>query len=313
MRAAATIALILSAGLFAGVSGQVKSVSALTHFRTIKVVSQPAASVWIDGVLFGRTDKNGVLEIKTISAVGHSIRVRADSFKEKTTTLTAVQKGEIRVSLVKTTDSAELAFQEGERLLTADRDKAADAYRRAIKLRPKYPEAYVALSRVLSETGDLDEAEKAALAARKLRPAYAEASAVEGRIHKDNGQEPLAIAAFKRAITEGKGFQPEALTGLGLLYKEKAEGFGGSGDFEQEKANYDESAKYLRSAVKQLSGAPDSLVVYQLLGLVYERQKKYRDAIALYEEFLLIFPNSAEASAVRSFIEQLKKQMNDEN
>ena len=50
------------------------------------------------------------------------------------------------------------------------------------------------------------------------------------------------------------------------------------------------------------------MVIYQLLGLVYERQKKYAEAIATYEEFLSIFPNSVEATAVRSFIVQLKKE-----
>ena len=51
------------------------------------------------------------------------------------------------------------------------------------------------------------------------------------------------------------------------------------------------------------------MVIYQLLGLIYERQKKYAEAITTYEEFLRIFPNSVEATAVRSFIVQLKKGM----
>ena len=124
-----------------------------------------------------------------------------------------------------------------------------------------------------------------------------------------NGEEAKATAAFKRSILEGKGFQPEAYTGLGILYKEKAEGLAGSGDFEKENTNYTEAAKNFRSAVKQLSGAPDAIVVYQLLGLVYERQKKYTEAIGVYEEFLRLFPNAAEAEAVRSFIVQIKKDM----
>ncbi len=288
-------------------------VSAVTKFRTVTIVTQPGTSIWIDGVLFGKTAKDGKLEITTISAGSHTLRLRSDGFREKTQPLAAIQKGEIKVVLVKTTDEAELAFQEANRLDATDREKSANAYRKAIKLRPNYPEAYLALARTLSETGEFDAALNAIITARKLRPAYAEASAVEGRIQKENGEEGKAITAFKRAITEGRGFQPEALTGLGLLYKEKAEGFGGSGDFEQEKANYDESAKYLKMAIKQLSGAPDSVVVYQLLGLVFERQKKYDDAIATYQEFLRLFPNSTEASAVQSFIDQIKKQKIDQN
>ena len=149
---------------------------------------------------------------------------------------------------------------------------------------------------------------KSIKAARRLRTGYAEASAVEGRIHKDNAEEEQAIAAFKRAIAEGRGFQPEAYTGLGLLYKEKAETFGGASDFANESANYVEAAKNLKIALKQLSGAPDAVVIYQLLGLVYERQKKYDEAIALYEEFLKFFPDIPESEAVRSFIIQLKKE-----
>ena len=278
-------------------------------FRAVTVLSRPDAIVWIDGVNRGKTDKSGKLEIRTVSSGAHTLRLRADGYKEKSQPLTAIQKGEIKVILVKTTDEAELAYQEAERLTGADREKSAAAYRRAVKFRPNYPEAYLGLARVLSDAGDLDEAKNALIAARKLRPAYAEASAVEGRINKENGEEDTAVAAFKRAITEGKGFQPEAFAGLGLLYKEKAEGFGGSGDFAGEDLNYTESAKYLKSAVKQLSGAPDAIIIYQLLGLVYERQKKYKDAIATYEEFLRIFPDSIEATAVKSFIVQIKKDM----
>ena len=280
-----------------------------TTYRSITISTQPSSGVWVDGVKYGKTDTAGKLTIKTIAAGGHTIRVRADGFKEKVQPLTATQKGEIKVELVKTTDLAELAFQEAERFLSVDRDKAVEAYENAIKLRPNYPDAYVALARVLTELGDLDEAGAAIASARKLRPGFAEASAVMGRIYKEGGEEDKAIASFKRAITEGKGFQPEAYAGLGLLYKEKAEGFGGSGDFENESLNYVESAKYLKSAVKQLAGAPDTMVIMQLLGLVYEREKKYADAIAVYEEFLTIFPNAVEATAVRSFIVQLKKDL----
>lgn len=280
-----------------------------TQFRAVTVVSQPDASVWIDGVNWGKTNGSGRLEIKTVSTGAHTLRLRAAGFKEKSQPLTAAQKGEISVTLVKTTDEAELSFQEAERLAFVDRDKSAEAYSNALKLRPNYPEAHLGLARVLSETGDLNAALVAIVAARRHRPGYAEAAAVEGRIQKENGNEDKAIAAFKRSITEGKGFQPEAYTGLGLLYKEKAEGSGSAGEFENEDLNYAESAKNLKVALKQLSGAPDTVVIYQLLGLIYERQKKHKDAIATYEEFLRIFPDTIEATAVRSFIVQIKKNM----
>lgn len=277
-------------------------------FRAVTVVSQPDAIVWLDGVRFGKTGKDGKLAIKTVTAGAHTLRVRADGYKERSQALTAAQKGEVKVDLIKTTDEAELAYQQAERLTTVDREKSAAAYRKAIKSRPNYAEAYLGLARVLSDSGDLEGALKAIISAKKLRPGYAEASAVEGRIYKESGEEDKAIAAFKRSITEGKGFQPEGYAGLGLLYKEKAESAGGGADFETESAHYTESAKNLKLAIKQLSGAPDSMVIYQLLGVIYEKQKRNADAIALYEEFLRIFPDTVEATAVRSFIVQLQKQ-----
>jgi tetratricopeptide (TPR) repeat protein len=275
--------------------------------RSIIISSEPNATVWINGVRYGKTDADGKLIIKTVAAGGHSVRVRADGYKEKTQSLSAAQRGEVTIALVKTTDEAELAFQEAERLTSVDREKAAEAYNHAIELRPNYAEAYIGLARVLLDAGDMEEAQKTINSLRRLRPGFAEASAVEGRIHKENGEEKKAIASFKRAITEGRGFQPEAYTGLGLIYKEKAEGFGSAGDFDNEDINYIESSKYLKTSLKQLSGGQDAIVIYQLLGLIYERQKKSADAIAVYEEFLKFFPDTVEAEAVRSFIVQLKK------
>lgn len=308
---------ILCAGLLSifalSATAQVKKAPApIPSMRTIVIAAEPDAVVWLDNIRYGKTDEGGRLEIKTVSKGQRALRVRADGFKEFTQTVAPTQKGEIKIVLTKTTDEAELTFQAAEKMLSSDRAAAAELYRKAIKTRPKYPEAYLALGRVLSDMQNLEEALTAIKQARRQRLAYAEASAVEGRIYKESGEEDLAIASFKRAITEGKGFQPEALTGLGLLYKEKAEAAGGAGDFEQEEADYMEATKYLQAGIKQLSGAPDAEVLFQLLGLVYERMKKYDQAIATYEDFLRMFPDSSEATAVRSFIVQIKKQMSEQ-
>jgi len=280
--------------------------------RTITVITEPNAIVWLDDIQRGTTGEDGKLIVKPVTAGAHKLRVRADGFKEISQNLLAAQKGDVKIALVKTTDQAELTFQEAERLATTDREKAVAAYRRAIILRPKYAEANLAMARVLTAKGDYEDALKAIAAARKARLNYAEASAVEGRIYIAEGDEEKAIAAFKRAIAEGRGFQPEANAGLGLLYKEKAEAFGSSGDYESETANYLLSVGFLKKAVAQLSGAPDAITIYQFIGLAYEKIKKYDEAIAVYEEFLRVFPDSSEATAVRSFIVQIKKQMSEE-
>ncbi len=279
--------------------------------RAITILTEPKSTVWIDGVRYGVTDDKGRLAISAVPAGIRWICVRSNGFSESVKSIPAALRGDVAIKLTKTTDEAELAFQSAEALTTVDRQKAIAEYERAIKLRPKFPEAYLGMARMYSETGDLDKAVIAIRAAKRLKPAYAEASAVEGRLLKDSDEEEKAIIAFKRAITEGKGFQPEAYTGLGLLYKDRAENAGGSGEYGEEAANYNESAKYLSVAVRQLGSAPDATVIYQLLGLTYERQKRFKEAIALYEEFLRIFPDSSDAGAIASFIVQIKKQMAD--
>jgi tetratricopeptide (TPR) repeat protein len=276
--------------------------------RSIKVTTEPGASVWVDGVLYGKTDATGKLAIKTISPGRHVVRVRADGFAEGSKPLLPAQKGDLAINLTRTTDEAWLAFQEGERYSSMDRTKAADAYRKAIKLKPGLISAHIGLARVLSDGGDLEAALAAIRTLRKTDPRNAEASAIEGRIYKGLDNDAKAIAAFERAIVEGRGFQPEAYAGLGLLYKEKAESAGDPNDPEAAKASA-EAAKNLSKAVKQLSGAPDAMVIMQLLGLMYEQQKRYKEAIAVYEDFLRIFPDSNEAEAVRSFIVQINKQL----
>ncbi len=283
-----------------------------TQIKTITIATEPNTVIWLDDVKRGTSDESGNLIIKSVSPGKHILRVRADGFKEVSQNLPPTQRGDVKIALVKTTDEAELAFQEAEKLQVLSKEKSKELYEKAISLRPKFAEAYLGLARVLLEQSDAEGALEAVKNARKARPGYAEASAVEGRIYKSDEQEDKAIGSYKRAIVEGKGFQPEAYTGLALFYKEKAEAAGAEGDFANEETYYKQAVKYFPIAIAQLSGAPDAIVIYQLFGLVYEKMKNYEQAIALYEEFLRVFPDADEASVVRSFIVQLKKQMNEQ-
>lgn len=273
--------------------------------RIITIITEPNAVVWIDDIRRGTTDETGKLVVKPLAAGIRRLRVRAEGFKEISQNLTAAQKGDVKIALVKTTDEAEIAFQQAEKMATEDREKSAELYKKAVRLRPKYPEAYLGLARVLSEQGNYEGALEAIKNARRSRPVYPEASAVEGRIYKDVSEEEKAVASFKRAIREGKGFQPEAYTGLALLYKDKAAG--AAGDLTAEEAYYAEAIKNFQKAIEQLSASEP--VVYLLLGEVYEKLNKDKEAILVYEQFLRDFPDSNERTAVESFIVQLKKKM----
>ncbi len=293
-----------------GAAAQAGGKEAAPNTRSITVITEPGAVVWINDVRFGAAGSDGKLSLITSATGRATMRVRADGFKEAVKTLLPADSGDVRVALAATDDPAELAFQEAERLTLVDRDRAAAAYQKAIKLRPGYIQAHVGLARVLSEARKPDAAIKAIRDLRRIKPGVAEASAIEGRVEKESGDEVKAIAAFERAIKEGAGFQPEAYTGLGLLYSERADGASAEGDYEAEAANYALAAKHYKIAARQLIGSPDAVVVYQLLGLIYEKQKLYDEAVATYEEFLKLFPDSDEAPAIRSFIVQIKKQSN---
>ncbi|MGH9946499.1 MAG: tetratricopeptide repeat protein [Pyrinomonadaceae bacterium] len=296
-----------------GISASLFISAAITVYgqaaRTITVMTEPKAVIWLNGVRYGTTDETGRLSIKQAPAGKQIVRVRANGFAESTQTLLPARKGIVAVRLTKTTDEAELALQEAELLSTVDRAKAIEAYRKTIRLKPTHIDAHIGLARTLSEAGDFQGAVDTIKKAVTLQPKNAEAAAVNGRILVLIGSEEKAIAAYKQAVVNGAGFQPEANTGLGILFQDRAERAGSEGDFEQESKNFDEAAKYFSVAVKQLGTSSDAPTIYQLLGVIYEKQKKYKEAIALYETFLKLFPESVEATAVRSFIVQLKKQM----
>jgi Flp pilus assembly protein TadD len=101
-----------------------------------------------------------------------------------------------------------------------------------------------------------------------------------------------AITSYKRAIREANGFQPEAHTGLAIVYEEQGQD--------------EDAAREFRTAIDQLSETEP--VLYQLLGAVYEKQEKYKEAVAAYEKYLELAPNGTYASAIRSMIDQLRKQ-----
>src|SRR5205085_1035798 len=267
--------------------------------QKIVVRTEPNAAVWLDEVRRGTTDATGQLEIKQVSAGRHTLRVRAKGFGERVVPLLPTERGRIALYLLPTKDEAELIFQQAEEArekATDDdgRKQAAELYRRAIKLRPRYPAAHVGLARVLLELNDTDGALAEIEAARRDRPSYAEASAVEGRILREQGDSQAALAAFQRAIREGRGFQPEAYTGVGLALEDKGK--------------YEEAAAAYNKAIAQLSDTEP--ILYELIGRTYERLEKYKEAVAAYEKYLSLAPDGKLAPAIRSIIDQLRQQAN---
>jgi len=207
------------------------------------------------------------------------------------------RRGVISVRLVRTSDEAELAFQQAENARETARDdearqRAADLYRQTLKLRPAFPAAHVGLARVLLDLNDTNGALAEIESARRYRAVYPEASAVEGRIYREAAQSDEAVGSFNRALRESHGFQPEAHVGIGRVYEDKGQ--------------YELAAREFHIAIDQLSDTEP--IIYQLLGAAYEKTGNNREAITAYENYLRLAPNGSLAPAVRSILEQLKTQ-----
>jgi len=267
------------------------------HAQTaLTITTEPNAIVWIDEIRRGTTEASGKLSLTKVSAGRHSVRVRANGFKEATVPLLPGRRA-LDVKLVRTTDQAELLFQEAESAREKARDdaslqNAADLYRQALKLRPAFPAAHVGLARILMDLNEFKQAHAEIEAARRTRPAYAEASAVEGRIYREEAFSEDAIRSFRRAIREGGGVQPEAYVGLARVLEDK-------GQFAEAIVEY-------KKALVQLSDSEP--VIYQMLGAAYERIEKPKEAVAAYEKYLQLAPNGSYAAAIRSILDQLKRE-----
>jgi len=112
---------------------------------SLTITSEPNAIVWIDEIRRGMTDESGKLTLTKVSAGRHSVRVRANGFKETTAALLPGRRA-LAVKLLPATDPAELKFQEAETAREKARlENAADLYREAIELRPAFPAAQVGL------------------------------------------------------------------------------------------------------------------------------------------------------------------------
>lgn len=271
-------------------------VSASSAQQPLVITTEPNAIVWIDDVRRGTTDASGKLTLTKVTPRRHTIRVRAEGFKETAVPLLPGRRA-ISIKLVQTSNPAELTFQKAETARETARDdtarqKAVDLYRESITLNPANGAAHVGLARVLLDLGKYNEALDAIDAARKARLMFAEASAVEGRIYREEGNLDEAIVSFRRAIREAKGSQPEAHVGLARVLEDKGQ--------------FAEAVVELRTAIGQLSDSEP--VIYQMLGAAYERLEKPKEAVAAYEKYLQLAPNGSYAAAIRSIMDQLKRE-----
>ncbi len=268
---------------------------------SLRVVGATAASlVFVDDVRIGRTDDSGARTFASLPPGRRTVVVRQPGFADDRRTVVLATGGTstVRPKRVRLTDESERARQTAE-FLAADgkHQLAAVEFQRAISLRPNgFRDAEIGLARALLALKDFDGSSTVAEAVAAANPKNLEAQTVLANVLRERGLYDEAALTYRRAIALSPARAPEAHAGLAILLGER-------GDLPGAAAEY-------RSAIDQnLDAEP---ILYQLYGSVLERLERRTEAVAAYERFLELAPNSSLAAAVRSVVEQLKRP-DDEN
>jgi len=158
-----------------------------------------------------------------------------------------------------------------------DLSGAIASYNTALKLKPNYPDAHNNLGIALQEQGDLTAAIASYNAALKLKSNHPEAHFNLGNALKEQGDLAAAIASYNSALKLKHNY-PEAHYNLGNALKEQ-------GDLDAAVASYS-------TALQLKPGHPEA---HNNLGNALQEQGDLDAAIASYNTALQLKPNHPEA------------------
>ena len=155
-------------------------------------------------------------------------------------------------------------------------DKAIEAYKKTISLKPDFAEAYYNMGNVLKNHGKLDEAVAAYKKAILLKSNYGKAYNNMGLVLQGQGKIDEAIEAYNKSISLNPN-SPETFNNLGIAL--------------QHQRKLDEAIEAFKTA---LSLKPDSAETYNNLGSVYQDQRKLDEASEVYKKAISLKPDHAE-------------------
>ncbi|HEY9778184.1 MAG TPA: tetratricopeptide repeat protein [Planktothrix sp.] len=165
-----------------------------------------------------------------------------------------------------------------------ERDKAIEAYLRAVKIDPKNAVAHYSLGRLLQESGDNDKAIIEYKAALQINPNFADAHNNLGVAYGAKGDYNGSIAEFQAALKvnpelpqaqQNLGYA-QAHTSLGITY------------FKQ--GDYDRAFDEYKKALKIDPGFADA---QYNLGLLYQKKGEVETAVGHYQAAIKLDPKNA--------------------
>lgn len=261
----------------------------------------PGAIVWVDNLRYGALTQSGELTVKNLRPGAHTVRARLLGKREL---LEPIQLAPNSVRTLQLTftlpaSEAEKAFQQAETLREKGKhSEAVEEYRHAIKLRnDNYAAARIGLARSLAAKDDYDlavtEARRAAREAATQPTLAAEALTVIANARRAQGLTDEALSSYRAALMRSRGVSVEAHTGLALTY--------------QDLNRPEDAIQHFRTAIAQANDTEP--IIYYLLGTLLDRENRAKEALEVYEQYLALDPQSRNASAVRSLVKQLRREV----
>jgi Tfp pilus assembly protein PilF len=168
-------------------------------------------------------------------------------------------------------------------------DEALAAYQ---QIMVKYPDAYIIYGNIGNcyfSQEKYDQAEEAYLKVLEKAPGDINAIIAVGNCYSNRGDSAKALEWYGKVEFE-KIDDPIVLYNLGTSYYNNSK--------------FEDALKFYLKAVEKKKESPDAL--YQL-GLTYLNLQKNTEAIAAFEDYLKVDPDSSRATQVKGFIEYLKK------
>ena len=288
-------------GVTAGVLALLLIVSVKAQPRratgALKVITGQAGSVvFINNVRHGVTNDKGELDLPRVIAGSYAARVRTVGYSDWNGPVIIAAGGNrnLKVTQRPTSDQATLHLQKGDQLRDSGKNKdAVKEYEEALRLRPVFPEAQIALARSSTTLQNFEQAEKHIQAAIKNGGrTLVEAQTVLANLRRNQGLVEESIAEYKKALRLARGNSFEAHIGLAIALNEAD--------------RVDEAVKEYRIGIAQdMETEP---ILYYQLAEILEKANRNKEAIEAYRNYLRLDPEGEYASAVESIIERLKEE-----
>lgn len=157
-----------------------------------------------------------------------------------------------------------------------DFDAAIACYRESLKQRDRYPQGWSNLANALHQKGEDEEALRCYDRAMKIDPKFIEALNNKATVLRDLHRHEEAVPLYRKALEQNPNYV-DAINNLGIALKELGE--------------YAEAIELFKRAIQLKPDFPDT---YTFLGTTYIDRKRTDEAMAMVQQALRLAPRNPE-------------------